>query len=177
MKTPLGILLEKVEKGELDPYDIDLVALIEELRKSAERLPLGIAGEFLMACAKLLKLKLEYFFPSPPSSPQRRKITLQEVKEALSEEEDPLGEYQVHVGRPLGSKGEKREALPPTQEEEHIPLHKSFSPEEYAKKIQELGLTDWESFKKFFYSLQDRIERVRFFMSWLEVYCFIKPLP
>jgi len=47
-------------------------------------------------------------------------------------------------------------------------LHKAFDPEEYRKLLEELGLLeDFERFKEFLYRIEDRIERLRFFMAWL----------
>ncbi len=157
------VLLEKVEKGELDPFDVDLVALVHETK---ERLSLVDAGEFLLVCVKLLKYKLEYFFPSPPLQKQRKKITLQDVKNILEEEEaDPFGEYLVKVGRPAGTPNRVK-----GNDEKHVesfgkfPLHKSFSWEEYARLIKELNLESWENFQRFFIPFQ--IERRELGFLW-----------
>lgn len=168
--STVDYLLEKVEKGEIDPYDVDVGRLVEEFRRMAESLSaegmLRLAGSFLQASVKLLKYKLEYFFPTVEPKRERRKITLQEVKEVLEEEEGELEfEHFVAVGRKEGSKN--KSTKPYFSEPEPIPLHKAMKPEDYMKVLKELNLYEFEDFKSFFYSLKDPIERVRFFMAWL----------
>lgn len=85
-------------------------------------------------------------------------------------EEDPLGEYFLRVGRKAGSPNRQEKPVSTKPEVEDFTLHKSFSPEEYAKRLEELGLIDWESFKEFFYSIKDPKERVRFFLAWLMLF-------
>ena len=47
-------------------------------------------------------------------------------------------------------------------------MHKAFDPEEYRKLLKELGLLeDFERFREFLLSIENRTERLRFFMAWL----------
>lgn len=171
--SSLEHLLQKVEEGEIDPYSIELEKLIEDFRRKATEMPeeciFRPAGKFLLLSVRLMKLQLEYFFPDPKPE-VKRSVRLQEAKEPLNAiEEDPLGEYFVMVGRRQGTLTQKQTS-PEASENFELPLHRSFSLQEYARRLEELGLTDWESFKKFFYSLQDRVERVRFFVAWLYLF-------
>lgn len=167
----IDYLLKKVEKGEIDPYQVDIEKLIGEFRAMAESLSsdgmLRLAGSFLQASVKLLKYKLEYFFPTVEHK-RERKITLEEVKEVLKEEEQEFElEHFVSVGRKAGSKN--KSVKPYFYEPEPIPLHKAMKPEDYMKAIKKLNLYDFKDFESFFYSLKDPIERVRFFMAWLMI--------
>ncbi len=165
---PIEVLLEKVERGEINPYDVDLKALIEDFRQRLGEVSLPYVGLFLEAIVRLLKLELEYFFPSVEIKSREKKITLKEVKEALEDLnlEDLLPVYQVPVGRPKGSIGTPRSI---TTEKESLdpPLHKTFSPKEYIRRLKEYGLEDWQDVERFLLSLTDRVERVRFLMAWL----------
>lgn len=171
----IEFLLKKVELGEIDPYDVNICSLIEEFRVMSERLSsegmLRLAGTFFLASVKLLKYKLEYFFPQAPHKKERRNITLEEVKEVLRMEEDDPYEYFVSVGRKAGSKNKniRHKSYSLQTEPEPIPLHKAMNPEEYMKALKELNLYDFEDFKNFFYSLKDPLERVRFFIAWLSI--------
>jgi chromatin segregation and condensation protein Rec8/ScpA/Scc1 (kleisin family) len=173
--SPAFLLFEKVKTGEIDPYHVDIELLIREFEKKAQELKdygfFSLAGEFLLALCKLLKFKLEYFFPTPPK-PERKRITIQEVQNILElEEETTPFEFQhlVRVGRPQGSKNTPKPKETSETPEEHVPLHKAFSIEDYIKILTEKNLTTFNTFEAFFHSIPSPIERVRFFMAWLNL--------
>ena len=120
--SPYELVIREIEEGNLDPFDIDLGYLIELFRKEAEDLKeweyFEEAGRFLEASTKLIKLQVEDIFPKP--KPDRRKITIKEVREALVENEDNyepeydlswLWEHEVKVGRPTGAKDRQERKL------------------------------------------------------------------
>ncbi len=163
-------LYELVREGRIDAYDVDLTKLVEAFKEKAESLKeadlLPLAGRFLLASVKIMKLKLEYFFPPVVKQRERKKITIEEVKEVLEGDID-LYEYVVPVGRPKGSKTQKVSVA--LSEPEDVPLHKDWRIEDYMRFLVEKNLLEWEEFERFFYSLKDKLERVRFFMAWLSL--------
>ncbi len=120
--SPYELVIREIEKGNLDPFDIDLGYLIELFRKEAEDLKeweyFEEAGRFLEASTKLMRLQVEEIFPRP--KPERKKITIKEVREVLVENEDTyepeydlswLWEHEVKVGRPAGAKDKQERKL------------------------------------------------------------------
>ncbi|MGC8852212.1 MAG: hypothetical protein ACP5P0_01250 [Hydrogenobacter sp.] len=59
---PIDILLKKVERGEIDPYDVDLKALIEDFRQRLGEISLPYVGLFLEAVVRLPSLSLNTSF-------------------------------------------------------------------------------------------------------------------
>ncbi len=111
--SPYELVLREIERGALNPFDIDLEYLIEMFRKEAGSLKeweyFEEAGRFLEASAKLLKVQIEEIFPRP----KRKKVTIKEVREVLVETEDTcelehdlsfMWDYTPKVGRPTGAK-------------------------------------------------------------------------
>ncbi len=176
--SPYEFLLEKVQRKEIDPEDVDINSLIEEFKQQVERLSsvelFFQAGSFLQAMASLLKLKAERLLEHPTKEEKVKpvRIKLEEVIKAIGQEEnsqedvlDSLWDFKIAVGRKTGSKDSKERII---AKPEPIPLHKAFDPEEYRKLLEELGLLeDFERFREFLYKIEDRIERLRFFMAWL----------
>ena len=174
--SPMELLLDKVQKGQINPEDIDLQSLIEAFRQEIDKLSsvdlFLQAGSFLKAMASLLKLKTERLLGASPKEEKRKpKIKLEEVLKAIEQEQDQedildsLWDYSVGLGRKIGSRDSiQRVSTKP----EPISLHKAFDPEEYRKLLEELGLLeDFDRLKEFLYRIGDRIERFRFFMAWL----------
>ena len=174
--SPYEFLLEKVQKKEIDPEDVDINELIEEFKQQVERLSsvelFFQAGSFLQAMTRLLKLKTERLLGVSPKEEKRKpKIKLEEVLKVIEQEQDQedildsLWDYSVGLGRKIGSRDSiQRVSTKP----EPIPLHKAFDPEEYRKLLEDLGLLeDFERLKEFLLFIEDRIERLRFFMAWL----------
>ncbi len=174
--SPYEFLLEKVQRKEIDPEDVDINELIEEFKQQVERLSsvelFFQAGSFLQAMARLLKLKADKLLGVSPKEEKRKpKIKLEEVLKAIEQEQDredildSLWDYSVGLGRKVGSRDSiQRVSTKP----EPIPLHKAFDPEEYRKLLKELGLLeDFERFREFLLSIENRTERLRFFMAWL----------
>jgi len=112
--SPYELVLAKAQEGKIDPFDIDLDYLISLFRETAKELEAGEylieAGRFLEASAKLMKLQVEEIFPKP--KPERKKVTIEQVKEVLAEEEQQEAEYDMEfiysytpkIGRPSGAK-------------------------------------------------------------------------
>ncbi len=175
--SPMELLLDKVQKGQINPEDIDLQSLIEAFRQEIDKLSsvdlFLQAGSFLKAVASLLKLKTERLLGHPTKEEKAKpvRIKLEEVIKAIEQEQDQedildnLWDYSVRLGRKIGSRDSiQRVSTKP----EPIPLHKAFDPEEYRKLLEDLGLLeDFERLKEFLLSIEDRIERLRFFMVWL----------
>jgi len=113
--SPYELVLREIEKGILDPFDVDLDYLIELFRETAKELEaeeyLREAGRFIEASAKLMKLQVDEIFPRP--KPERKRITIKEVRDVLVDtgnNYEPeydlswLWEHEVKVGRPSGAK-------------------------------------------------------------------------
>lgn len=173
--SPEEVLLEKVRKGEIDPEDIDLEELIRDFRQRLEELSsselMPHAGRFILAISGLLKLKVERLLGAKENKVKKRKVKLEEVLQVISEE--PVEEndwllYEIKVGRPQGRKDAVQRAG--NTVEESVPLHKEFRVEEYVEFLKRRGLYEFEEFKSWLLSLQDRIERIRFLLAWLFLY-------
>lgn len=173
--SPEEVLLEKVRKGEIDPEDIDLEELIRDFRQRLEELSsselMPYAGRFILAISGLLKLKVERLLGAKENKVKKRKVKLEEVLQVISEE--PVEEndwllYEIRVGRPQGRKDAVQRAG--NTLEESVPLHKEFRVEEYVEFLKRRGLYEFEEFKSWLLSLQDRIERIRFLLAWLFLY-------
>jgi len=149
--SPYELVIREIEEGNLDPFDIDLVYLIDLFKKEAENLKereyLEEAGRFLEASAKLMKLQVEEIFPR--SKPERKKITIKEVREALVDTENNyepeydlswLWDYTPRLGRPKGARDREERRL--TWKEfwemaDSVPLHKEINYHELAKEVRE----------------------------------------
>lgn len=178
--SPIEFLLEKAKRGEIDPEDINVKDLVEEFKKQVERLSgfelFHQAGAFLQAISSLLKLKVEKLLNFDTKEEKKKKIKLQEVIEVLKQEEEEeeigddlewLWDYKVRAGRPQGSRDtQARESL---AQMEKVPLYGEFKIEQYRKVLEEFGLYEFEDFEKWLAKIQDRVERVRFFMAWLDM--------
>ena len=150
--SPYELFILEMEKGSLDPFDIDLGYLIELFRKEAENLKeweyFEEAGRFLEASTKLIKLQVEEIFPRP--KPERKKITIKEVREVLVENEDTcepeydlswLWKYEVKVGRPAGAKDKQERKLTWKEfwsQAESVPLHRKIDYRKLAEEVREL---------------------------------------
>ena len=150
--SPYKLVLREIERGILDPFDIDLGYLIELFRKEAEDLKeweyFEEAGRFLEASITLIKLQIEEIFPS--LKPERKKITIKEVREALVGNEDTyepkydlswLWEHEVKVGRPSGSQDRQERKLTWKEfwsQAESVPLHREIDYRRLAEEVREL---------------------------------------
>jgi len=169
--SPYNLVLKEVEEGKLNPFDVDveyLIELFEEKAKELEDREFFIeAGMFLMVATRLLKLKLKTIFPEPKR--ERRKITVEEVKEVIKEVEeeiksdtlDWLYDYSPNVGRPKGSvKVEKPKTLKFREFfRREVPLHKEVDWYKEAKRV-------YEEIKKGIF----RIRNLRDFIAFLFAY-------
>jgi len=90
--SPYEFLLEKVQRKEIDPEDVDINGLIEEFKQQVERLSsvelFFQAGSFLQAMTRLLKLKTERLLGVSPKEEKRKpKIELEEVLKAIDKKQ------------------------------------------------------------------------------------------
>ncbi|RUM31322.1 MAG: segregation/condensation protein A [Aquifex sp.] len=169
--SPYELVLKEVEEGKLNPFDVDLeylIGLFEEKAKELEDREFFIeAGVFLMVATRLLKLKLKTIFPEPKR--EKRKITVEEVKEVIEEAEEEISsdtldwlyEYSPQLGRPKGSvKAEKPRTLKLKEFfRTEVPLHKEVDWHSEAKRV-------YEEIKKGIF----RIRSLRDFIAFLFVY-------
>ncbi len=147
--SPYEVVLEEVKEGKISPYDVDVSYLANLFRKLAKELEsseyLREAGRFLEASAKLLKLQIEEIFPRP--KPERKKITIKEVKEVLEENTEEheydlsfIYDYTPRIGRPCEAKDTVERKL--TWKEfwskaGNVPLHREVNYHELAKEVRE----------------------------------------
>ena len=151
--SPYEVVLEEVKQGRINPYDVDVFYLAELFRKTAQELEsseyLREAGRFLEASAKLLRLQVEEIFPRP--KPERKKITIKEVREALVENNEDnyepeydlswLWEHEVRVGRPTGAKDKQERKLTWKEfwaQAESVPLHRETDYRRLAEEVRKL---------------------------------------
>jgi len=150
--SPYELAIREAERGTLDPFDIDLEYLIDLFRKEAEELKeweyFEEAGRFLEASTKLIKLQVEQIFPKP--KPERKRITIKEVKDVLVEDNDTcepeydlswLWEHEVKVGRPSGSRDRQERKLTWKEfwsQAESVSLHREIDYRKLAEEVREL---------------------------------------
>jgi segregation and condensation protein A len=63
-EDPIALLVKMAERGEIDPWDVDIVLIIDRFFTEAENqrsLNLRISGRLLFYAATLLRIKAEYF--------------------------------------------------------------------------------------------------------------------
>ncbi len=145
--SPYEVAVREIEKGNIDPFDVDLNSLIKLFTESAKDLEnrefFIEAGIFLETAVRLMKLQLRTIFPEIGEG--KRKVTIKEVKEVLEEVKDEfdadtmewLYEYLVPVGRPVGKKSEKRTEVLETISIKEIPLHRETDWHSEAKRVYE----------------------------------------
>ena len=63
-EDPIGLLVYMAERGEIDPWDVDIVLIIDRFFLEAERqrsFDIRVSGRMLFYAATLLRIKAEYF--------------------------------------------------------------------------------------------------------------------
>ncbi|GAB6064923.1 ScpA family protein [Aquifex pyrophilus] len=144
--SPYELVLAEIEKGNVNPFEVDLehiIKIFEEKAKELEERELFLeAGVFLLVATKLLKLKLRYLFPEPKR--ERKRITIEEVKEVVKEAEEEadflewLYDYSPSVGRPKGSRVVKPQKMDFKEFfKKEIPLHKEVDWYKEARRVYE----------------------------------------
>ncbi|MEN3034351.1 MAG: segregation/condensation protein A [Aquificaceae bacterium] len=121
-KNPFALAYEMVEKGQIDPWDIDISELAQaylSFLKEAELKDLRIPARVIYAAAFLLKKQAQSILPDPPR--KRQRITLREIEEQFYQQEQSLAEEKTDkkASRKRSSKGFKK----PAQDEPNLPLH------------------------------------------------------
>ena len=180
--SPYELVLEEIEKGKIDPFDIDLDYLASLFRETAKKLSasdyLREAGRFLEATAKLLKLQIEEIFPKP--KPEKKRITIKEVRDVLVDTENNyepeydlswLWEHEVKVGRPSGTKDKKERKLSwkefwdIAQEDIREVLHEQIDYRQLAEEVRNKVLRG------------ESIRTLREFIAYLHAYMEFEDIP
>jgi len=180
--SPYELVLSEIEKGRVDPFDVDLQYLIGLFKEEAEKLKeweyLEEAGRFLQACTKLLKLQVEKIFPAP--KPERKRITIKEVRDVLVDTENNyeseydlswLWEHEVRVGRPSGAKDRverklsRKEFLEIAQKDLKEVLHEEVDYHKLARKVRDKILRG------------EPIKTLREFIAYLHAYMEFDDVP
>ncbi len=173
---PFSLVLPLVERGELDPWKVDIVELsnmyIAELKRR-EILDLRIPAGAVVAAAFLLKKKVEVIFPKPERKPRKKKeYTLKEIVEMFEEEEPQIrSEIENNVKKIIkrkrgktGGKGRKG-----TSKARKIPLNISRF-EDVLKEVMEF-LKGMDIGKRIaFITFLDRVKFVPQFMALMHLY-------
>ncbi len=180
--SPYELVLEEIEKGKIDPFDIDLDYLASLFRETAKKLSasdyLREAGRFLEATAKLLKLQIEEIFPKP--KPEKKRITIKEVRDVLVDTENNyepeydlswLWEHEVKVGRPSGAKDRVERKLSwkefwdIAQEDIREVLHEQIDYRQLAEEVRSKVLRG------------ESIRTLREFIAYLHAYMEFEDVP
>jgi len=173
---PFSLVLPLVERGELDPWKVDIVELsnmyIAELKRR-EILDLRIPAGAVVAAAFLLKKKVEVIFPKPERKPRKKRdYTLKEIVEMFEEEEPQIrAEIEENVKRIIKRKkgkiqGKSKKAGTGGR---RIPLNVSKF-EDVLKEIMEF-LKDMDIGKRIaFITFLDRMKFVPQFMALMHLY-------
>ncbi len=159
-------LTEGIEKGSLPmPHDYYLKYFTFQIAPS-----LSYDLVILDEAQDANPATVEKLFGVKEEKGKRRKVKLEEVLQAISEEtqeeEVDLLLYEIKVGRPQGSKDTVQRIS--FTLDEPLPLHKEFKIEDYIEALKRLNLYSFEELKSWLIKIEDHIERVRFFMAWLE---------
>ncbi len=170
--SPYELILREIEEGKLNPFDVNvqyLIELFEEKAKELEDREFFIeAGIFLIIAAKLLKLQLRTIFPEPKR--ERKRITVEEVKEVIEEVEEEIAsdtlewlyDYSPNVGRPKGSTGIEKPKKMDSKEFVELPLHKSKNVDWYAEARRV-----YEEIKKGTFKIRNWTDLIAFLYAYM----------
>ena len=173
---PFSLVLPLVERGELDPWKVDIVELtniyINELRKR-EILDLRIPAGAIVAAAFLLKKKIEVIFPKPERKPRKkRNYTLKEIVEMFEEEEADIKESiekNIERIRKRIRRSPKKEISRKSSPRKKIPLHVSKFEDVLEEMMKFLGTLDIGKRIEFI-TFMDKINFVPQFMALMYLY-------
>ncbi|MHC1582586.1 MAG: segregation/condensation protein A [Candidatus Syntropharchaeia archaeon] len=124
MEEPIEILVDLASKGEIDPWNIDIIEVTDkflEKLEEMEKLDLVISGKTLLYASILLRMKSEMLFPSHE----------EEEKESPEEGREESEEYSILIPKI------RREAKRPVTLEELIEELKKAEKVERRKKERE----------------------------------------
>ncbi|MHC1585728.1 MAG: segregation/condensation protein A [Candidatus Syntropharchaeia archaeon] len=124
MEEPIEILVDLASKGEIDPWNIDIIEVTDkflEKLEEMEKLDLVISGKTLLYASILLRMKSEMLFPSHE----------EEEKESPEEGREESEEYPILIPKI------RREAKRPVTLEELIEELKKAEKVERRKKERE----------------------------------------
>ena len=118
-EDPIGFLVHMVESGEIDPWDVDLVLIIDRFFSEAERqrsFNLRISGRMLFYAATLLRIKAEYFDDENVSDPDSAEEFWddEDVSGIVSRERgrgDPITFLEQEISRRLHRKHFRKQSL------------------------------------------------------------------
>ena len=172
--SPYELLLKEIERGNLDPFNVNLEYLIKLFQEKTGELRSGDyfieAGLFLQAVSRLLKLKVQTIFSE--SNSEKRKITIKEVKKVLGEAKgegidtlDWLYIYTPQVGRPKGKAGvekSKRISLEGLFQNKPL-LHRSGNID-WKKEVERV----YKEIKKGVFKIRNWIDLIAFLYAYME---------
>lgn len=92
---PFALAHRLVEEGKLDPWDVDISALVRAYMEEISRLELldlRVPARAVLAASFLLKKQAEVLFPEPKQKRGSRKLTLQEIVQQFESQQEQLQE-------------------------------------------------------------------------------------
>ena len=172
--SPYELTLKKIEEGKISPFDVNLEYLIKLFQEKATELKGSDyfieAGLFLQAASKLLKLKVQTIFPE--SKKEKKKITIEKVKEVLEEVQkeeidslDWLYSYTPQIGRPKGKVDAEQSKKVSLKEffQKELPLHRSRNVD-WSKEAKRV----YEEIKKGVFKIKSWIDLIAFLYAFME---------
>ena len=106
-EEPIEILVTMAERGEIDPWNIDILEVTDRFLAELERrrqLDLRISGRTLFYAATLLRLKSEYLEIGEEAPPEEEEIAWEENTFDENPLADPIDRLEREIQRRLGRK-------------------------------------------------------------------------
>lgn len=113
-EEPVEILVQLAERGEIDPWNIDIVDVTDRFLTELERrreLDLRISGRTLFFAATLLRMKSEYLTADPfegPDEDDQDDLVDEEDDLELAGEVEPIERLEREIQRRIGRKKVRR---------------------------------------------------------------------
>ncbi|MBP2147066.1 segregation and condensation protein A [Methanofollis sp. W23] len=114
-EEPVEILVQLAERGEIDPWNIDIVEVTDRFLSELERrreLDLRISGRTLFFAATLLRMKSEYLTTDPFEDEGEDDLDGseedEEILECAADETEPIEQLEREIQRRIGRKKVRR---------------------------------------------------------------------
>ncbi|MDD3621003.1 MAG: ScpA family protein [Methanofollis sp.] len=114
-EEPVEILVQLAERGEIDPWNIDIVDITDRFLTELERrreLDLRISGRTLFFAATLLRMKSEYLTTDPFEDQEEGDLDDaledEEILECAADEAEPIERLEREIQRRIGRKRVRR---------------------------------------------------------------------